>query len=85
MKLYYKNYNEYPVDIPELSILLRDDDIYHLESNYTNYPIPYCLEIDGITRICLNEDGYFDFSKFRGNELVTIPCIRRWSFGFPSC
>ncbi len=63
MKLYYKNYNEYPVDIPELSILLRDDDIYHLKSNYPNYPIPYCLEIDGITRICLNEDGYFDFSK----------------------
>ena len=63
MKLFYKKYEEYPVEIPETSIIMRSDDIMHLAMNYPNYPTPFCLEIDGIHRICFNEDGYFDFDK----------------------
>ena len=63
MNLYYKKYNEFPVTIPEVSIILRLDDVKHLQMNHKNYPVPFCLEIDGIQRICHNEDGWFDFDK----------------------
>lgn len=64
MELYYKKYNEYPVNIPKKSIILRDWDVEQLESNYpAAYPTPLCLEVDGINKINRNEDGYFDFSK----------------------
>lgn len=63
MKLYYKRYDENPVEIPENSIILRDDDVFQLKSNFSNYPKPFCLEVDGINKINKNDDGWFDFSK----------------------
>jgi len=63
MKLYHKKYAEMPVEIPENSIILREDDDYQLKSLYPNYPVPFCLEVDGINKINWNADGYFDFSK----------------------
>jgi FkbM family methyltransferase len=64
MKLYYKNYNEYPVVIPKKSIIIRDKDEYQLRTNYPlDYPVPFCLEVDGINKINSNVDGMFDFNK----------------------
>ena len=63
MKLYYKKYAEFPVEIPETSIIIRETDDSQLKSMFSNYPVPFCLEVDGINRININADGYFDFSK----------------------
>lgn len=63
-KLYYKRYDEYPVEIPGDSIILRQRDVDSLQANYpAYYPTPFCLEVDGINRINANEEGWFDFSK----------------------
>lgn len=57
-------YNEFPVNMPNGSIILRDCDVEELRENYpAAYPAPLCLEVDGINKINRNEDGYFDFSK----------------------
>ena len=63
MELFYKKYNEYPVEIPSNSILLRSVDDYALRSNYVSYPMPFCIEVDAINRININDEGLFDFSK----------------------
>lgn len=64
MELYYKEYNKFPVRIPKNSVIMRDWDVDCLKSNYPDhYPVPLCLEVDGINKINRNEDGFFDFSK----------------------
>lgn len=57
MELFYKRFGEHPVAIPEDSILLRGDDAVQMKGMFSNYPQPFCLEVDGINAVTANSEG----------------------------
>lgn len=80
MELFYKRFGEHPVAIPEDSILLRGDDAVQMKGMFSNYPQPFCLEVDGINAVTANSEGIFDFGK----SIVDVgACAGEWCWLTP--
>lgn len=62
MGLYLKKYLNDAIDIGD-SILMDKTTLDTIKEVYTDYPAPYCWEVQIINRIKENKDFYFDFSK----------------------
>lgn len=60
--LYSKKYQETEYNLKD-AFLFTSDNFEVFKKNYENYENVYCLEVDIINKIKLNEEGFFDFSK----------------------
>lgn len=62
MQIFYKQWNEPEVEIPQSAVIMDTRFAQTLHCCST-YPEIYCWEVWAIQKIGLNEEGYFDFSK----------------------
>lgn len=62
MDLYYKQYLEYPVKIPQDAFITDREGLEPIKA-MLDFPVSYCWEVQVINRIKENKDGFFDFSK----------------------